>query len=282
MATHSSVLAWRIPGTGEPGGLPSMGLQRVGHDWSDIAIAKNPYTVTLLVLLSLSCFWLFVTPWTAACQASLSFTISLSLLKLMSIELRMPSNHLISVASFSCRQSFSALGSFISSLHLVAKELELQLQHQYFQWIFSVDFLPDWLVWSPCCLRNSEESSPVPQFESINSLALRHLYGPNLTSIHDYWKNHNFDYTDSVGKLVSLLSNTLPRFIIAFLPKSKCLLILWLQSLSAVILESKKMKCDTVSTFPRHICHEVMELDAMIFVFWMLSFKPTFSLSSFT
>ena len=88
------------------------------------------------------------------------------------------------------------LFQWVSSLHLVAKELELQLQHQSFQWIFNVDSLQDWLVWSPCWLRDSEESFPPPQFKSINSLALNHLYGPTLTSIHDYWKNHNFEYTD--------------------------------------------------------------------------------------
>ena len=81
---------------------------------------------------------------------------------------------------------------------------------------------------------------------------------------------------------MSLLFNMLSRFVIPFLPRSKCLLISWLQSQSALILESKKMKCDTVSTFTLSICHEVIRSDVMILVFWMLSFKPTFSLSSFT
>ena len=85
-----------------------------------------------------------------------------------------------------------------------------------------------------------------------------------------------------LGKVMSLLFNMLSRFIMAFLPRSKRLLISWLQSLSAVILKPKKIKSATVSTFSTFICHEVMGLDAMIFVFWMLSFKPTFSLSSFT
>ena len=67
-----------------------------------------------------------------------------------------------------------------------------------------------------------------------------------------------------VGKVMSLLFNTLSRFIIAFLPRSKCLLILWLQSLSSVILETKKIKSDTVSTFSPSICHEVVGPDAMI------------------
>ena len=65
-----------------------------------------------------------------------------------------------------------------------------------FQWIFRVDFLHDWLVWSPCSPGDSQESFPAPQFKSINSLALRLLYGPTLTSIHDHWKNHSFDYTN--------------------------------------------------------------------------------------
>ena len=74
----------------------------------------------------------------------------------------------------------------------------------------------------------------------------------------------------------------LSRLVIAFLPRSKRLLISWLQSPSAVILEPPKIKSVTVSIVSPSICHEVMEPDAMILGFWMLSFKPTFSLSSFT
>ena len=85
-----------------------------------------------------------------------------------------------------------------------------------------------------------------------------------------------------VGKVMSLLLNMLSRLVIAFLPRSKCLLISWLQSLSAVTLEPKKIKSVTVYTVFPSICHEVMGPDAMILVFWMLNFKPTFSLSSFT
>ena len=85
-----------------------------------------------------------------------------------------------------------------------------------------------------------------------------------------------------VAKVMSLLFNMLSRLVINFLPRSKHLLILWLQSPSAVILEPSKIKSDTVSTVSPSISHGVMGLDAMIFVFWMLSFKPTFSLSSFT
>ena len=87
----------------------------------------------------------------------------------------------------SCLQSFPASGSFpISSPHQVAKVLEFQLQHQSFQWIFRTNFLEDRVVWSPCSPRNSQESSPTPQFKSINSSALSFPYSPTLTSIHDY------------------------------------------------------------------------------------------------
>ena len=77
-------------------------------------------------------------------------------------------------------------------------------------------------------------------------------------------------------------NNMLSRLVIAFLSRSKCLLILWLLSPSAAILEPPKIKSFIVSIVSLSICHEVMGLDAMILVFWMLSFKPTFSLSSFT
>ena len=85
-----------------------------------------------------------------------------------------------------------------------------------------------------------------------------------------------------VGKVMSLLFNMLSRLVITFLPRSKRLLISWLQSPSAVILEPRKIKSLTISTVSPSISHEVMGLDAMILLFWMLSFKPTFSLSSFT
>ena len=85
-----------------------------------------------------------------------------------------------------------------------------------------------------------------------------------------------------VSKTKSWIFNTLSRFVIAFLPRSKHLLISWLQSVSTVILKSKKIKSATVSIVSPSICHEVMGLDVMILAFWMLSFKPAFSLSSFT
>ena len=84
-----------------------------------------------------------------------------------------------------------------------------------------------------------------------------------------------------VRKVMSLLLNVLSRVVITFLPRSKRLLTSWLQSPSAVILESLKIKSDTVSTVSPSISHGVMGPDAMIFVFWMLSFKPTFSILLF-
>ena len=85
------------------------------------------------------------------------------------------------------------LFQWVSSLHQVAKELEFQLQHQFFQWIPRTDLLQDGLVGSPWSPRDSQESSPTPQFKSINSLALSFLYSPTLTFIHDHWRNHSLD-----------------------------------------------------------------------------------------
>ena len=91
------------------------------------------------------------------------------------------------------------LFTWVSSLHLVAKVLELQLQHQSFQWIFRTDFLYDWLVGSPCCPRDSQESSPTPQFKSINSSVLSFLYSSTHTSILDHWKNHIRSWMSSIS-----------------------------------------------------------------------------------
>ena len=91
---------------------------------------------------------------------------------------------------------YQGLSQWVSSSHQVSKVLEFQLQHQSFQWIFRTDFLQYWLIWSPCSSRDSQESSLSPQFRSINSSSLSFLYSPTLTSIRDYWKNHN----DGQGK----------------------------------------------------------------------------------
>ena len=170
----------------------------------------------------------------------------------MSIESVVSSNHLILSPHHLILSPPSPLAYYISqhqdlfqwvdSLHQVVKVLELQLQYQSFQWIFRIDFLSGWLFWSSCCRRDSQVSS-APQFESTNSLVLRLLYGPTLTSIHDCWKNHSFDYMDGLLLAKWCLCFVIHyRFVMAFLPRSKHLLILWLQSLSTVILEPKKVE----------------------------------------
>ena len=111
------------------------------------------------------------------------------------------------------------------------------------------------------------QSKGLSRVKSINSSALSLLYGPILTSIHDYWKKIALTIWNFISKVMSLLFNALSRFVIAFLPRSKGLLISWLQSPSAVILEPKKIKPVTVSIFSPSICDEVMGLDAMILVF---------------
>ena len=101
--------------------------------------------------------------------------------------------------------------------------------------------------------------------QSIISLVLSLVYGPTFTSMTTR-KTIALTVRTFVGKVTSVFLNMLSRFVIAFLPRSKCLLILCLQSLSAVILEPKKIKSATVSTFSLSIYHEVMGLDAMILV----------------
>ena len=109
---------------------------------------------------------------------------------------------------------------------------------------FSIDWFDLLAKESP---KDSPESSPIPQFKSINSLELSLSYGSTLTSIHNYWKNHSVDYRHLCQQVMSLLFNMLSTLVIAFLSRSKSLLILWLQSPSAVILEPKK---ENLSLFP--------------------------------
>ena len=188
----------------------------------------------------------------------------------------MPSNHLILLHPLLLLPSvFPSIRVFstVSSSHQVAKVLEFQLQLQSFQW-FPLGLTGLISLQS----MYSQESSPIPQFESISSLVLSFLYSPTFTSIHDSGKTRILTRWTFVGKVMSLLFIMLSKLIIVFLSRSKCLLISWLQSPSAVILEPKKIKSITVCIFSSSICHEVMGSDVLIFVFWMLSFKPAFSL----
>ena len=111
--------------------------------------------------------------------------------------------------------------------------------------------------------------SPTPQFKSINSSALSFLYSQLSHPYMTIGKTIALTRRTFVGKVMSLLYKMLSRSVIAFLPRSKCLLISWLQSSSVVILEPKKIKSVTVSIVSPSICHEVMGLDAVILVFLM-------------
>ena len=128
------------------------------------------------------------TPWTATCQASLSITNSRACSTHVHrvCDAIQPSHCLPSLSppAFNLSQH-QGLFKWVSSSYQVAKLLEFRLQHQSFQWIFRIDFLQDGLVWSPCCPRDSQESSPTPHLKRINSSALSFLYSPALTSIHD-------------------------------------------------------------------------------------------------
>ena len=143
----------------------------------------------------LNCVQLFATPWTAGHQASMSIINCQSLLKFMSTELVMPSNHLILCCPLLLLlQSFPASGSFqISQLCI--------RWPKYWSFSFSISpsneysglisFRMDWL--ELLAVQGTQESSPTPQFKSINSSLLSFLYSTTLTSIHDHWKNHSLD-----------------------------------------------------------------------------------------
>ena len=121
--------------------------------------------------------------------------------------------------------------------------------------------------WIPLLSKGLSESSPTPQLESINSWVLSLLCGPALTSVCDYCKNYSLNYTEHCWQSDVSVFNMLSRLVIAFILRSKRLLISWLQSQSAMILEAPQIKSVTVSTVSTSICHEVMGPDAMILVF---------------
>ena len=143
---------------------------------------------------------LFATPWTAAHQASLSTTNSWSLPKLMSIQPVVPSNHLILC------HLLLRLPSIFTSIRVCSNESVLYIRWLKY-WSFSFSISPSnehsglnsfrmELVGSPCSPRDSQESSPTPQFKSIHSSVLSFLYSPTLASIHDHQLNRSLDETD--------------------------------------------------------------------------------------
>ena len=171
------------------------------------------------------------------------------------------------------------LFKWVSSLHKMAKVLEFQLQNispsdEYSGLISFRMYLLDLLAFKSLLQHHSSKAS-ILQFSAFFIVQLSHPY--RITGETIALTRQNF-----VVKVMSLHFNMLSRLVISFLPRNQCLLISWLQSPSAVILEPKSIKSVTVSTVSSSNCHEVMGPEAMILVFWMLSFKQVSSLSSFT
>ena len=204
----------------------------------------------------------------------------------MAIKLVIPSNHLIFCFPLLLLPSvFPSIGVFSSELVFCIR------WPKYWSFSFSIrpskeysgfiSFRIDWLALLAVqgtlkgLLQHYNLNASVLKYSAIFIVRLSQLY---MTT----GKTRALTRWTFVGEVMSLLFNMLSRFVIVFLARSKYLLISWLQLPSAVILEPKKIKPVTVSIVPPSICHEVMGLDAMILVFWMLSFKLAFSLSSFS
>ena len=193
-----------------------------------------------VVVQSLSRVLLFATPWAAEHQASLSFTIFQTLLKLMSIESVMPSNHLILCCLL------LLLASIFPSIRVFSNEPALRIWWpKYWSFSFSIS----------------------PSIEYLRLISFR-IDWFALLAVQWILKNLLQHHSSTfVGKVMSLLFNMLSRLVIAFLPRSKRLLISWLQSPSAEILEPKKIKFVIIFIVSLYIYHEVMGPDAMILVF---------------
>ena len=218
------------------------------------------YSVSSVQLLSR--VQLFATPWIAARQASLSITITRSVLKPMSIESVMPSSHLIL-----CRPLL-LLPLIAPSISVFSNESALCMRWPEY-WSFSFSISPssehpglissrmDWLD----LLEVQGTLKSLLQYHNSKASIFLHsaffivqLWHPYMTT----GKTIALARWTFVGKVRSLLFNVLSRLVITFLLRSKCLLILWLQSPSAVILQPPKIKSDTVSTVSPSISHEVM------------------------
>ena len=210
----------------------------------------------------LSCVCLFETPWTAANQDSLSFTISWSLLKLMSIELVMPSNHLILC------HPLLLLPSIFTRKRIFSNESAHHIRWQrYWSFRFSISPSNEYsglisirIEWFDLFVVQGTLKGLL-QHHSSKASIFRHSSFFMVQLSHPYMttgKTIALTMQTFVSKVMSLLFNMLSMFVIAFLPRSKHLLISWLHSSSAVIFEPKKIKSVTVSNFSPYICHEVM------------------------
>ena len=220
---------------------------------------------------SLSHVQLFATPWTAAHQASLYITNFWSLLKLMSIESVMPYNHLIL-----CRPLL-LLPSIFPNIRVFSNESVLHIRWpKYWSFSFSISLSNEYsglislrMGWLDLLaaqgtlkslLQHHGLKAPILWCSAFFIVQLSHPY---MTT----GKTIALTRWTFVGKVISLLFNMLSRLVITCLPKSKCLLISWLKSPSAVILEPPKIKSVTVSIVSPSICHEIMGPDAMKLVF---------------
>ena len=254
-------------------------------------LKDDPVSFLIYLLWSsvTSHIWLFATPWTTACQASLSLTISQSLVKLVSIEYVMPSNHLI------CCFLLLLLPSIFPSIRVFSYESAVCIRWPKY-WSFSFSISP---------------SNKYPGLISLRLTGLITLLSKGLSRVFSsttVWKHQFFitllslwsnshicmwllersepwlyrPLSEKWGR--SLLFNTLFRFVITFLLRSNRLLISWLQSPSAVIFRTQEEEiCHCLLLLnPPSTCHEVMGPYAMNLVFLILSFKLTFSLASFT
>ena len=195
---------------------------------------------------SLSRVWLFVTPWIAACQASLSITSSTQTHVHQVSDTIQPSHPLLSPSPPAPNPSqHQSLFQWVNSSHEVAIVLEFQLQHQSFQWTPRTSFRVDWLD----LLAVQGTLKSLLQHHILKASILWCLAFFTVQLSHPYMttgKTIALTRWTFVGKVMSLLFNMLSRLVITFLPKSKRLLISWLQLASAVILEPQKIKSDTV------------------------------------
>ena len=231
----------------------------------------HDYIFQFSSIQTLSHVQLFATPWTAAHQASLSITNSWSPPKFMSVESVMPSNHLILCCPL------LLLPSIFPSIRVFSNESVFHIRWpKYRSFSFSISpsneysgltsFTIDWFD----LLAVQGTLKSLLQHHSSKSLILWHSVLFMVQLSHPYMttgKTIALTIWTFVCKVMSLLFNIMSRFVIAFLLRSKHLLISWLQSPSAVILKPKKMKSDPVSIVSPSICHEVMGPDAMILVF---------------
>ena len=242
-------------------------------------LGKAVYSIPVQLL---SCVQLFPIPCSAACQASLSITNSRSLLKLMSIDSVMPSNHLILC------HPLVLLPSICPSIRVFSNESVLHIRWPKY-WSFSISPSNEysWLIsfridWFDLAVQGTLRS--LLQHHSSKASILQHSAFLMVQLSHPYMtteKSIALTRWTFVSKVMSPLFNTLSRLVTAFLPRSKHLLISWLQSASAVILELKKIVSHCFHCFPIYLpwrdgtrCHDLS--------FFNMSFKPAFSLSFFT